>query len=146
MSEPIEAFELRLLAIFAQEARAHLAHLGASLAALGPAGARERAALLASILEALHTLAGAARSVDLGELEWLCRALEAVFAAAARSGAVFAPAQSERLRQAVDLAGLLLDKPAGRIRNQALALISELDTLARALAAPRGAPLEPALK
>ena len=56
--------------------------------------------LLASMLDALHTLAGAARAVGLDDLEWLCSALEGVFKAAA--GARFDGAQRDRLHHAVD--------------------------------------------
>lgn len=135
MTELNDAFELRLRAIFADEARVHLAQFDAGLAALGQAGVPAQAALVASVHAALHTLKGAARSVGLDELEYLCRALESVFAAFARAGAGPTPAQLERIRPAVGLAGLLVEPPAGRIRNQALALTGQLDALARELAA-----------
>jgi HPt (histidine-containing phosphotransfer) domain-containing protein len=88
-----------------------------------------------TLQEALHTLKGAARSIGLGELEYLCHALENVIAAAA--GAPFAAAQLARIGPAVGLAGLLLAPPSGRVRNQAMALIGQLDALARELAASR---------
>lgn len=134
MAETNDAFELRLRAIFADEARMHLAKCDAGLAALGQGGGPGQAALVASIHDALHTLKGAARSVGLDELEYLCRALESVFAAFAGSGSAPAPAQLELIRPAVGLAGLLLEAPAGRVRNQALALTGQLDALARELA------------
>lgn len=134
LPEPTEAFELRLQAIFADEARAHLAQVDASLAALGQAAVAEQPALLARLEEALHTLKSAARSIGLGELEYLCHALEVVIAAAA--GAPIAPTHIARIRPAVDIAGLLLAPPEGRIRNQAMALVKQLEALARELAAP----------
>ena len=134
LPETTDAFELRLQAIFADEARAHLAQVEASLAALGQAGAAQQPALLARLEQALHTLKGAARSVGLGELEYLCHALEIVIAAAA--GGAIAPAHIARIQPAVGIAGLLLAPPEGRIRNQAMALIKQLEALARELAAP----------
>jgi chemotaxis protein histidine kinase CheA len=137
-SEPADAFERRLQAIFADEARTHLARLDAGLARFAAAGAPQQAALAAPILEALHTLAGAARSVELGELEWLCRALESVFAAAG-SGPGLTAAQLGLVRPAVGVAGTLLEKPSLRARAHALALLGQLEALARQLAAPRPA-------
>lgn len=133
-----DAPESSLLAIFADEALMHLALIGAGLDAI-EAGTTAQPALLASLLDVLHTLAGAARSVELDDLEWLCRALEGVFKAAAGAGAAFEAAQLERLRQAVALARLLALHPGGRTRNLALALIPELDAMARQLAATASA-------
>lgn len=131
-----DAPESSLLAIFADEALMHLALIDAGLDALAEAGTTAQPLLLASMLDALHTLAGAARSVELDDLEWLCRTLEDVFKAAAGAGAGFEGAQLERLRQAVALARLLTRHPGGRTRNLALALIAQLDAMARQVAAP----------
>ena len=133
MNELDDAFEQRLLAIFADEARGHLAQIGAALSALEQTGAP---VLVAAVLNALHTLKGAARSVELGDLEYLCHSLESVFAAVTRSGAALSPAQFERIRQALELAASLTSKPAGRSRNQALAMMGQLDVLARQLESP----------
>jgi two-component system chemotaxis sensor kinase CheA len=141
MTEPDDAFEQRLLAIFAEEARGHLAQIDAALCALEQTGAP---LLAGAVLDALHTLKGAARSVELGDLEYLCHSLEYVFAASNRSGAVLSHAQFERVRQALDLAGILTSKPAGRTRNQALAMMGQLDGMARHLESPASpaVPLE----
>ncbi len=136
-SELDDAFEQRLLAIFGEEARGHLAQIDAALAALEQGGAPP--ALVAAVLDGLHTLKGAARSVELGDLEYLCHSLEYVFAASTRSGAALSPAQFGQIRQALALAGVLTSKPAGRTRNQALAMMGQLDVLARRLEAPASA-------
>jgi two-component system chemotaxis sensor kinase CheA len=135
MSEADDAFERRLLTLFADEARGHLAHIDAVLAELARAGAAAQAAPLRAVLDALHTLKGAARAVALGELEYLCHALDGVFVAAVRSGATLQPDQLAVIRAALELAGQLFDQSAGRVRNQALALGARLDELARALGA-----------
>lgn len=135
MSEADDAFERRLLTLFADEARGHLAHIDAAVAELARAGAAGQAAPLRAVLDTLHTLKGAARSVALGELEYLCHALDGVFAAAARTGATLQPDQFAVILAALELAGQLIGKPAGRVRNQALALSARLDDLARALGA-----------
>lgn len=125
--------EQSLLAIFADEARLHLAHIDAGVVELAARGAQAQPALLASLLDALHTLAGAARSVELDDLEWLCRALEGVFKAAARSATAFDGGQCAHLHEAVAVARALTCRPDGRTRNQALALIAQLDAIARQL-------------
>lgn len=125
-----DALESSLLAIFTDEALLHLALIDGGVDALAQGAAP---ALLASLLDALHTLAGAARSVGLADLEWLCHALEGVFKAAAAAGAGFDGVQRDRLRQGVAVARLLAGAPDGRTRNQALALIAQLDAMARQL-------------
>lgn len=129
-SEPDDAFEQRLLAIFAEEARGHLARIDAALAALEQAGAPQ---LVVAVLDSLHTLKGAARSVGLDDLESLCHSLEHVFAASARSGAALSAAHFGPIRQALELAGVLTAEPAARTRNLALAMMGQLDILARRL-------------
>lgn len=134
MNQALADLERPLQAIFADEACLHLAHIDASLAALGEHAAPQ-AALLLSIQDALHTLKGAARAIGLGELEYLCHAMEQVFAAAAAARVTLTPAQLARLRSAIGVAATLVAPPTGRSRNQALALIGQLDALARELAA-----------
>ena len=73
MSDPA-AFRQRLLAIFADEAREHLARIEAGLVALERADQTGRRAALDGLLKTLHTLKGAARAVDLDPLERLCHA------------------------------------------------------------------------
>lgn len=123
-----DAPESSLLAIFADEALMHLALIDAGVDALTRVGTPAR---LASMLDALHTLAGAARSVGLADLEWLCRALEGALRAA--PGAGFDDVQRHRLRQAVAMARQLSGEADRPTRNQALALIAQLDAMARQL-------------
>lgn len=129
MTDPNAAFAQRLRAIFAEEAREHLAHIDASLVALEQASGPARAPLVEAVLKSLHTLKGAARAVDLGELERLCHALEGVFAALDQ-GAALAAEQFDRIHQAAAVARQLIDAPGGRARNQAQALAGQLEALA----------------
>lgn len=117
-----------LQAIFAGEARLHLAQLDSGLAALAGSGAP---AALAEMLEALHTLGGAARAVELRELEWLCGALERVFGAPGAGGRLGRD-QLDLLADAVALAHQLLGDGAGH-GKRALTLVGQLDALAREL-------------
>jgi two-component system chemotaxis sensor kinase CheA len=129
LSETNDAFALRLQAIFADEARTHLAQVCAGLAAVGSADGGERTALVLSMHEALHTLKGAARAVGLRELEALCDALAAAISALGASGQ-FSPGQLAQVRAAAELAGQLLAPPPARVRNQAIVLAGQLEALA----------------
>ncbi|WP_020654058.1 hybrid sensor histidine kinase/response regulator [Massilia niastensis] len=141
MSEPGQAFRHRLLAIFADEARGHLRRIEAGLMAYEQAGDdAARAGALESVLKALHTLKGAARAVDLDQLERLCHAVEGLCAAAPGASAL-AAGELDRLHQAVALAGELAAGAGGRARNQAAALCLQLDQAAARLAREAPAPL-----
>jgi two-component system chemotaxis sensor kinase CheA len=131
MSDP---FLQRLRAIFADEAREHLAHIDAGLVALEKGAPGGHAAELGALLKTLHTLKGAARSVDLGELERLCHALEGVCGAAA-AGAEPGAADLDLLHRAAGVARQLVEAPSGRARNQATQLQAQLDHLAGRLEA-----------
>jgi chemotaxis protein histidine kinase CheA len=134
-----QAFLQRLRAIFADEAREHLRHIEAGLAALEQAGADAHAGLLEPVLKHLHTLKGAARAVDIDALEHLCHALEGVCTAAAARPA-FGAADFDQLGRAVALARALTEAPSGRLRNQAVALCAELERMVARLAAPGAGP------
>jgi chemotaxis protein histidine kinase CheA len=137
--ETNDAFAQRLQAVFADEARTHLAMVYAGLAGLtqistqistqAPTREATQAALVLGLQEALHTLKGAARAVGLGELEYLCDALATAIAAPGASGH-FSAARLAQVQAAADLAGQLLAPPSARVRNQAMALAGQLEALA----------------
>jgi HPt (histidine-containing phosphotransfer) domain-containing protein len=133
--ETNDAFAQRLQAVFADEARTHLAMVDAGLAGLtqistqAPTREATQAALVLGLQEALHTLKGAARAVGLGELEYLCAALATAIAAPGASGH-FSAARLAQVKAAADLAGQLLAPPSARVRNQAMALAGQLEALA----------------
>lgn len=75
-------FLKKLLATFKVEAEEHLQAISAGLLDLEKSGAaEERAAILESVLREAHSLKGAARSVNLSDVETICQRLESVFAA-----------------------------------------------------------------
>jgi chemotaxis protein histidine kinase CheA len=123
--------EQALLTIVAAEAQVHLDQIEAGTAALGQGRDRE---VLGALLDALHTLAGAARSVELLELECLCRALERACAAARDAG--MTDARRDAVASALALAPQLIVQPSGRTRNLALALCGQLDALSAKPAQP----------
>jgi hypothetical protein len=113
MSATDDAFERCMPPLFAEEAHDRLAHIDAVLAELVQAGAAGQAAPLRAQLDILHTLKGAALAAAPGDLEHL-----------RHSG------------RAIELAGRLLEKPAGRTRNQAPDLTGQPDGVARAGGSP----------
>lgn len=112
-----------LLDLFEQECQGHLDAMRACLPALHSATGAAPAA--AAIADSLHTLAGAARSIELTDLEYLCRALERLVQA--RNGAAWDAASIAPLDAALTLAPQLLAAPSGRVRNQAMALAARCD-------------------
>lgn len=130
MSDPNGAFRQRLLAIFADEARGHLARIADGLIALESAPASQRPAGLEALLKVLHTLKGAARSVDLDHLERLCHALEGLCGALSRAPDSLGAPEFDLLHRAVGLARELAGTPGGRTLNRASGLCVELDQAA----------------
>jgi len=133
-----EAFRERLRAIFGEEAREHLAQIDVGLVALEQAGAGQRDALFERLLKVLHTLKGAARTVDEIELERLCHALESMLGAARAAGAAGLSATAEQfdlLHRAAAAARQVVDAPALRSRKVAGMLAAQLETAAAELPA-----------
>lgn len=141
MSDPEQAFRQRLLAIFADEARGHLAGIEAGLLALDGLASAARPAALAPVLRILHTLKGAARSVDLDQLERLCHALEGLCAALGAAPDTLGAPELDLLHRAVALARELATTPTGRTLNRATVLCGQLDRAAgRSAAAAEPGP------
>jgi two-component system, chemotaxis family, sensor kinase CheA len=135
-----EQFQQRLRGIFNEEAREHLAQIDAGLVALEQAPAPQRAALHERVLKVLHTLKGAARTVDELELERLCHALEGVLAAARETGVHPSAEQFDLLHKAAAGARQVVDAPGLRSRKVAGMLAAQVDAVARELPAQAAAP------
>lgn len=139
-----EQFRQRLRAIFNEEAREHLAQIEAGLVALEQEKEQQpeqqRGASIERIFKALHTLKGAARSVDELALERLCHALESVLAAVREGRRHPSAEQFDRLQQAAAAARRIVDAPGPRSSKVATMLAAQLETIERELAAqPVGA-------
>ncbi|MFS2219063.1 chemotaxis protein CheA, partial [Telluria sp. Tellsp104] len=130
-----EAFRERLRAIFGEEAREHLAQIDVGLVALEQAGGGQRDALFERLLKVLHTLKGAARTVDEIELERLCHALESMLGAARAAGLSATAEQFDLLHRAAAAARQVVDAPALRSRKVAGMLAAQLETAAAELPA-----------
>jgi two-component system, chemotaxis family, sensor kinase CheA len=98
-----QEFLKRLRATFRIEAEEHLRALSAGLIELEkPTEPERRAEIVESIFRDAHSLKGAARSVNLKEVESICQPLESTFAALKRQEIPLAPALFDLLHQAVD--------------------------------------------
>lgn len=99
----------RLLATFRVEADEHLKSMSAGLLALEkePADAR-RAELVEKIFREAHSLKGAARAVNLTEIESVCHALENVFAALKGNRLAASSPLLDLLHQTIDALGRFL--------------------------------------
>jgi two-component system chemotaxis sensor kinase CheA len=119
------------LALFANECETHLHAISGCLGALtSGASEAQQAAAMVGIRASLHTLAGAARAVELLDLEYLCRALEALCAATPAAG--LGVPERAMLVEALTLAPLLF-APTARLRNQMMALAARCNGAAARL-------------
>ncbi|HYE40782.1 MAG TPA: ATP-binding protein, partial [Ramlibacter sp.] len=151
MTDNAEEFLRKLRATFQAEAAELVQAIVSELVQLERAGPAAPGPAAQRILKTLHTLKGAARAVDLNDLELLCHAMEGLCSAWSAGLLAPAAAQFDLLHQACSLVGQLAGQPSGRIRNQALALVRALETLATeaqqapaaAAHAPQEAPSEP---
>lgn len=129
MADQNKDFLRKLLATFRTEAEETLQDIVSNIVLLEQADERAQKDFVERILKRLHTLKGAARAVNLTDLETLCHAMEGVFSAMRESARALASEQFDMVHQAGSLAQLLLQEPSGRVRNQAAALIKRLDRL-----------------
>ena len=127
-------FLIKLLATFRGEADEHLRALSTGLLALEKAPADGRQAdIVEKIFRETHSLKGAARAVNLGEIESVCQALESVFAALKGKTVAVSPTLLDLLHQAEDTLGALL-APDAAAKPAIAPLIRRLE------GALRGAP------
>jgi two-component system chemotaxis sensor kinase CheA len=100
----------RLLATFKVEAREHIEAIASGLVELEKAATEEtRAAILDRTFRGAHSLKGAARAVNVTDIETLCQSLESVFAALKRKEIGSSPELFDLLHRLVDALGKLLE-------------------------------------
>jgi two-component system chemotaxis sensor kinase CheA len=126
---PDKAFLQELRATFQEEAREHLEALSRGVFELeqSPAGG-DRAGIVEPMFRAAHSLKGAARAVDLRDIETVCQGLEDVFASLRRGGAPLSAEGLDALHAAVRGIESLL-APAAGAATDAGALRSRLRRL-----------------
>ena len=109
MAPKNDDFLKKLLSTFKMEAGEHLSALSSGLIALEQEPQTERQAeLIETIFREAHSLKGAARAVNLVEIETVCQPLEGVFSALKRKGITLSPAFFDLLHKAIDALGKLL--------------------------------------
>jgi two-component system, chemotaxis family, sensor kinase CheA len=102
-------FLKRLLATFKIEAQEHIGALSSGLIELERASTAEKQLeIIETIFREAHSLKGAARSVNLTDIETICQSLENVFAALRRQEIALSPELFDVLHKAVDSLDRLL--------------------------------------
>jgi len=130
-------FLQRLLVTFKVEADEHLKRMCSDLLQLekDEDTVQERAKLVETIFREAHSLKGAARSVNLREIESFCQALEGVFAALKKEEIPTSAALFDLLQEALDFLGLILATAGAERTHEAQArqrqLITQLERAAR---------------
>ena len=123
-----EEFLKRLQATFKVEAGEHLQALSAGLAELEQAADPEREAILERIYREAHSLKGAARAVDAGDLERTSHALENVLAGLRREEMALSRELVAALQQVVDgLGELLSTAPREGVAAELMAELGRLE-------------------
>lgn len=142
MATDDDAFLKRLLATFRLEADEHLEAMGRWLRQLGHAGDDPAAASAAveALFREAHSLKGAARAVNLGDVERVCQAMERALSAVKRGERVLPAGAVDTLQAAVDGLSRLL-APDGGGAPAAGTLIRRLDAMLAD--APGAAPAPP---
>lgn len=149
-------FLKKLLATFRVEADEHIQAMSSGLVELEkmPAG-EQRSESVESIYREAHSLKGAARAVNLAEIESVCHALESVFAGLKSNRVAATPPLFDLLHQSLEaLGGLLVSAgqaKAGAQKQAVAALVRRLEAALKgappamqvAPAAPSAAPAEP---
>jgi two-component system chemotaxis sensor kinase CheA len=150
MTQDDESFLKRLLATFKVEADEHVGAMSSLLLELEePADANVTARQVESLFREAHSLKGAARSVNLADIERVCQAMERVLSLLKRGELGLSAELREALNRATDgLAQLLARDVAGQAMPDAVPvsnLVRALETVADAASMPGRAPqAEPA--
>src|SRR3972149_6064994 len=139
-------FLKKLLATFRIEADEHLQAMSSGLLELEktPADVRQTE-LVEKIFREAHSLKGAARAVNLTQIEPVCQSLESVFAALKAKHLVVSAPLFDLLHQAIDAVGRLLAPDAGASGAHRPAIIELMRRLDDALKGPLPDPEIPAL-
>jgi two-component system, chemotaxis family, sensor kinase CheA len=108
-----EEFLRTLRATFKVEAAEHLQALGTGLMELEKTAApAAQLAIIETVFRAAHSLKGAARAIDLTEIESLCQSLEGLFAAWKRRESLPDPESLDRAHRILDTMVQTLTAPA----------------------------------
>jgi two-component system chemotaxis sensor kinase CheA len=128
----------KLLVTFGTEAEEHLRAISSGLVELEKAPpAQEQATIVETVYREAHSLKGAARAVNLTDIEAVCQSLEGVFARFKTGGVQICPELFDTLHKAVDAIGRLVVAPGEKQATRISALLKDLDNLEAGTQAPR---------
>src|SRR3989338_6235229 len=114
MTQQNDDFLKRLLATFRIEADEHIKAMSSGLIELEKNPAADRyAEIVETVFREVHSLKGAARAVNLKDIELVCQPLESVFSALKNKQLAFSQPLLDLLYQIVDALGGLLAPGAG---------------------------------
>jgi two-component system, chemotaxis family, sensor kinase CheA len=109
MAKRDDDFRKRLLSTFEIEAREHIHAISSGLIAIEKTtAAGQQQDIIEAIFREAHSLKGAARAVNLLEVEAVCQGLEGVFAAVKRQEIAVSAELCDALHQTVDSLGALV--------------------------------------
>lgn len=143
MANKNDDFLKKLLATFKVEADEHLKAISAGLLELEkmPAGERQ-AEIIEQVFREAHSLKGAARAVNLTEIESVCHALESVFAALKNGQLADSQSLFDLLQEAIDAVGALLSTEGTAASGPAIvALTRRLNDALKGMATAREEPV-----
>ncbi len=134
MSTKEQDFRKRLLSTFKVEAQDHLTTISSGLIELEKMPSTERQAVIVeTIFRATHSMKGAARAVNMQDIEHICQSLEGIFSLWKRSGIPLTPRLFDTLYRATEimrkLMGSLEEGDAPPERNKISELIKELSSI-----------------
>ena len=121
-------FLKELLSMFKIEAEEHIKGISSNLLELERiADPGRQTPVIETIYREAHSLKGAARAVNLNQVETLCQSLESVFSAMKRRALVLSPKHYDILHESVDQVSVLIDNPETDITEilQKLARLEE---------------------
>lgn len=125
-----EALLKKLREAFRLESAERLTNLSAGLLDLEKADTDElRHPLLEAVFREAHSLKGAARAVNLMEIESLCQSVEGLFAALKKKSFPLSPAIFDTLHESVRVIESFLTEPSAHHKNEIEGLLFRLDEL-----------------
>jgi two-component system chemotaxis sensor kinase CheA len=147
MDEKNIEFQRRLRDTFRMEAAEHIQAISTGLLDLEKnPGTENLAELIESIFREAHSLKGAARSVDLRDVESVCQPLEGAFSALKRQEIVLSPAVFDLFHRTVNIIEQIISSSPGERtptdRSNVRALIRQLNEMTQG-PMPEGVPKEP---
>lgn len=133
MASREEEFLKRLLATFRVEAEEHVSAISSGLIELERSPPEERRReIVEGVFREAHSLKGAARSVNLTDVELVCQSMESLFAALKREEVPLSPGVLDLLFRGVDAVSLLLEGGGGQTPEDRAALFGLRERLSAA--------------